>query len=113
MAAVEQMEGGEVGGEDAGEADAQQEYAQGEQGQGEEGQGVEYDQAGAEGVEYPGAGKRAGFKRVWGRQLVVRGQLHLPTVKLVMRVARVAPKRARCFNSKATSFHVVCLSSST
>ena len=61
MAAVEQMEGGEVGGEDAGEADAQQEYAQGEQGQGEEGQGVEYDQAGAEGVEYPGAGKRAGL----------------------------------------------------
>jgi hypothetical protein len=57
MAAVEQMEGGEVGGEDAGEADAQQEYAQGEQGQGEEGQGVEYDQAGAEGVEYPGGGE--------------------------------------------------------
>ena len=28
-------------------------------------------------------------------------------VKLVMRVARVAPKRARCFNSKGTSFHVV------
>ena len=27
-------------------------------------------------------------------------------VKLVMRVARVAPKRARCFNSKRTSFHV-------
>ena len=24
-----------------------------------------------------------------------------------MRVARVAPKRARCFNSKGTSFHVV------
>ena len=45
--------------------------------------------------------------RVWGQQLVVRGQLHLPTVKLVMRVARVAPKRARCFNSKGTSFHVV------
>ena len=44
--------------------------------------------------------------RVWGQQLVVRGQLHLPTVKLVMRVARVAPKRARCFNSKRTSFHV-------
>ena len=38
---------------------------------------------------------------------MVRGQLHLPTVKLVMRVARVAPKRARCFNSKGTSFHVV------
>ena len=45
--------------------------------------------------------------RVWGQQLVVRGQLELPTVKLVMRVARVAPKRARCFNSKGTSFHVV------
>ena len=45
--------------------------------------------------------------RVWGQQLVVRGQLHLPMVKLVMRVARVAPKRARCFNSKGTSFHVV------
>ena len=38
---------------------------------------------------------------------MVRGQLHLPMVKLVMRVARVAPKRARCFNSKGTSFHVV------
>jgi len=37
----------------------------------------------------------------------------IPTGKLVMRVARVAPKRARCFNSKGTSFHVVCLSSST
>ena len=53
MAAVEQMEGGEVGGEDAGEAGAQEEYAQGAQGQGEEGQaGVEYGQAGAEGVQY-------------------------------------------------------------
>ena len=38
---------------------------------------------------------------------MVRGKLHLPTGKLVMRVARVAPKRARCFNSKGTSFHVV------
>ena len=27
-------------------------------------------------------------------------------VKLVMRVAHVAPIRARCFNSKRTSFHV-------
>ncbi len=53
-----------------------------------------------------GTGERESW-RVWGQQLVVRGQLHLPTVKLVMRVARVAPKRARCFNSKGTSFHVV------
>ena len=52
MAAVEQMEGGEVGGEDAGEAGAQEEYAQGAQGQAEEGQGVEYGQGEPEGVEY-------------------------------------------------------------
>ena len=58
MAAVEQMEGGEVGGEDAGEAGAQEEYAQGAQGQGEEGQaGVEYGQAGAEGVQYTEGGE--------------------------------------------------------
>ena len=31
---------------------------------------------------------------------------HSPMVKLVMRVAHVAPIRARCFNSKRTSFHV-------
>ena len=37
---------------------------------------------------------------------MVRGQLHSPMVKLVMRVAHVAPVRARCFNSKRTSFHV-------
>jgi len=37
---------------------------------------------------------------------VVRGQLHSPLGKLVMRVAHVAPIRARCFNSKRTSFHV-------
>ena len=53
-----------------------------------------------------GIGERES-RRYWGQQLVVRGQLHLPMVKLVMRVARVAPKRARCFNSKGTSFHVV------
>ena len=40
------------------------------------------------------------------QQLVVRGQLHSPMGKLVMRVAHVAPIRARCFNSKRTSFHV-------
>ena len=34
------------------------------------------------------------------------GQLHSPLGKLVMRVAHVAPIRARCFNSKRTSFHV-------
>ena len=45
-------------------------------------------------------------RRGWGQQLVVRGQLHSPMVKLVMRVAHVAPIRARCFNSKRTSFHV-------
>ena len=45
--------------------------------------------------------------RVWGQQLVVRGQLHLPSGKLVMRVARVGPKRARCLNWKGTSFYVV------
>ena len=45
--------------------------------------------------------------RDWGQQLVVRGQLHSPTGQLVMRVARVPPKRGRCFNSKGTSFHVV------
>ena len=38
---------------------------------------------------------------------MVRGQLHSPTGQLVMRVARVPPKRGRCFNSKGTSFHVV------
>ena len=53
-----------------------------------------------------GIGERES-RRAWGQQLVVRGKLHLPTGKLVMRVARVAPKRARCFNSKGTSFHVV------
>ena len=37
---------------------------------------------------------------------MVRGQLHSPLGKLVMRVAHVAPIRARCFNSKRTSFHV-------
>ena len=31
---------------------------------------------------------------------------HLCMGKLVMRVAHVAPIRARCFNSKRTSFHV-------
>ena len=41
-----------------------------------------------------------------GQQLVVRGQLHSPMGKLVMRAAHVAPIRARCFNSKRTSFHV-------
>ena len=45
-------------------------------------------------------------RRGWGQQLVVRGQLHSPMGKLVMRVAHVAPIRARCFNSKRTSFHV-------
>ena len=30
----------------------------------------------------------------WGQQLVVRGQLHSPMVKLLMRVAHVAPIRA-------------------
>ena len=37
---------------------------------------------------------------------MVRGQLHSPMGKLVMRVAHVAPIRARCFKSKRTSFHV-------
>ena len=37
---------------------------------------------------------------------MVRGQLHSPIGKLVMRAAHVAPIRARCFNSKRTSFHV-------
>ena len=45
-------------------------------------------------------------RRGWGQQLVVRGQLHSPMGKLVMRVAHVAPIRAWCFNSKRTSFHV-------
>ena len=45
-------------------------------------------------------------RRACGQQLVVRGQLHSPMGKLVMRVAHVAPNRARCFNSKRTSFHV-------
>ena len=53
-----------------------------------------------------GIGERES-RRAWGQQLVVRGQLHLPTGKLVMRVARVGPKRARCLNWKGTSFHVV------
>ena len=52
-----------------------------------------------------GIGERES-RRGWGQQLVVRGQLHSPMVKLVMRVAHVAPIRARCFNSKLTSFHV-------
>ena len=52
-----------------------------------------------------GIGERES-RRGWGQQLVVRGQLHSPMVKLVMRVAQVAPIRARCFNSKRTSFHV-------
>ena len=37
---------------------------------------------------------------------MVRGKFHSPMGKLVMRVAHVAPIRARCFNSKRTSFHV-------
>ena len=45
-------------------------------------------------------------RRAWGQQLLVRGQLHSPMGKLVMRVAHVAPIRARCFNSNRTSFHV-------
>ena len=45
-------------------------------------------------------------RRYWGQQVVVRGQLHSPMGKLVMRAAHVAPIRARCFNSKRTSFHV-------
>ena len=45
-------------------------------------------------------------RRGWGQQLVVRGKLHSPMGKLVMRVAHVAPIRAWCFNSKRTSFHV-------
>ena len=53
-----------------------------------------------------GIGERES-RRAWGQQLVVRGQLHLPSGKLVMRVARVGPKRARCLNWKGTSFHVV------
>ena len=52
-----------------------------------------------------GIGERES-RRYWGQQLVVRGQLHSPLGKLVMRVAHVAPIRARCFNSKRTSFHV-------
>ena len=52
-----------------------------------------------------GIGERES-RRGWGQQLVVRGQLHSPMVKLVMCVAHVAPIRARCFNSKRTSFHV-------
>ena len=52
-----------------------------------------------------GIGERENM-RGWGQQLVVRGQLHSPMGKLVMRVAHVAPIRARCFNSKRTSFHV-------
>ena len=45
-------------------------------------------------------------RRAWGQQLLVRGQPHSPMGKLVMRHAHVAPIRARCFNSKLTSFHV-------
>ena len=45
-------------------------------------------------------------RRAWGQQLLVRGQLHSPMGKLVMRVAHVAPIRAQRFNSKLTSFHV-------
>ena len=52
-----------------------------------------------------GIGERES-RRYWGQQLVVRGQLHSPLGKLVMRVAHVAPILARCFNSKRTSFHV-------
>ena len=52
-----------------------------------------------------GIGERES-RRYWGQQLVVRGQLHSPMGKLVMRAAHVAPIRARCFNSKRTSFHV-------
>ena len=52
-----------------------------------------------------GIGERES-RRGWGQQLVVRGQLHSPMGKLVMRAAHVAPIRARCFNSKRTSFHV-------
>ena len=52
-----------------------------------------------------GIGERES-RRGWGQQLVVRGQLHSPMGKLVMRVAHVAPIRAWCFNSKRTSFHV-------
>ena len=52
-----------------------------------------------------GSGERDS-RRAWGQQLLVRGQLHSPMGKLVMRVAHVAPIRARCFNSKRTSFHV-------
>ena len=52
-----------------------------------------------------GIGERES-RRGWGQQLVVRGQLHSPMGKLVMHVAHVAPIRARCFNSKRTSFHV-------
>ena len=52
-----------------------------------------------------GIGERES-RRGWGQQLVVRGQLHSPMGKLVMRAAHVAPIRARCFNSKLTSFHV-------
>ena len=53
-----------------------------------------------------GIGERKS-RRYWGQQLVVRGQLHSPMGKLVMRAAHVAPIRAWCFNSKRTSFHVV------
>ena len=52
-----------------------------------------------------GIGERES-RRYWGQQLVVRGQLHSPMGKLVMRAAHVAPIRAWCFNSKRTSFHV-------
>ena len=52
-----------------------------------------------------GSGERDS-RRAWGQQLVVRGQLHSPVGKLVMRVAHVAPIRAGCFNSKRTSLNV-------
>ena len=52
-----------------------------------------------------GSGERDS-RRAWGQQLVVRGQLHSPAGKLVMRVAHVAPIRAGCSNSKRTLFHV-------
>jgi hypothetical protein len=54
-----------------------------------------------------GGNQRAGEQAVLGpTALVVRGQLHSPMGKLVMRATHVAPIRARCFNSKRTSFHV-------
>ena len=52
-----------------------------------------------------GSGERDS-RRALGQQLVVRGQLHSPMGKLVMRVAHVAPIRAGCSNSKRTLFYV-------